>query len=91
MTTADRVKEIIREQLGIPTDELTPGTRFIDDLGCDSLDTVELAMELEEEFSIEIPDADLGDGTDKTVGEVIAYIERKVSPPQSPTMFKEEA
>ena len=52
----ERVKQIIVEQLGVDESEVTPGASFVDDLGADSLDTVELVMALEESFSIEIPD-----------------------------------
>ena len=88
MTIESRVHDIIREQFGANPD-LTTETTFINDLGCDSLDAVELIIELEEEFNIAIPDADINDGSDKTVGEVVAYIERRVAPPQAPTMFSE--
>ncbi len=54
----ERVKEIIAEQLGIELAEVVPEASFVDDLGADSLDTVELVMALEEEFDIEIPDED---------------------------------
>jgi acyl carrier protein len=54
--TADRVKKIVVEHLGVETDKVTEEASFIDDLGADSLDTVELVMEFEEEFGIEIPD-----------------------------------
>ena len=53
-----RVKDIIVEQLGVNADQVTPEAKFIEDLGADSLDTVELVMALEEEFGIEIPDED---------------------------------
>ena len=53
-----RVKDIIVEQLGVNADQVTPDAKFIEDLGADSLDTVELVMALEEEFGIEIPDED---------------------------------
>ena len=52
----DRVKKIVAEQLGVKEDEVTAGASFVDDLGADSLDTVELVMALEEEFETEIPD-----------------------------------
>ena len=52
----DRVKKIVIEQLGVKAEEVTPGASFVDDLGADSLDTVELVMALEEEFECEIPD-----------------------------------
>ncbi|MCX6357067.1 MAG: acyl carrier protein [Candidatus Aureabacteria bacterium] len=70
---AQRVKDIIVEQLGVNPDEVTPDASFIDDLGADSLDTVELVMALEEEFDAEIPDEDAENL--KTVGEAIKYIE----------------
>ena len=54
----DRIKEIIVEQLGVDADQVTTDASFVDDLGADSLDTVELVMALEEEFDIEIPDED---------------------------------
>ncbi len=56
MSLDQRVKEIIVEQLGVEEDEVTPKASFIDDLGADSLDTVELIMAFEEEFDVEIPD-----------------------------------
>lgn len=52
----ERVTDIVVEQLGLDRDKVTPGSKFVDDLGADSLDTVELVMALEEEFEIEIPD-----------------------------------
>jgi acyl carrier protein len=70
---ADRVKEIIVEQLGVNADEVTPEASFIDDLGADSLDTVELVMAFEEEFGTEIPDEEAG--KIKTVGNAVKYIE----------------
>ncbi len=68
-----RVKEIIVEQLGVNPDQVTPDAKFIEDLGADSLDTVELVMALEEEFGNEIPD----EQAEKlqSVGDVIKYIE----------------
>jgi acyl carrier protein len=68
----ERVKEIICEQLGVEEDEVTPNAKFIEDLGADSLDTVELVMAFEEEFDLEIPDED----AEKiiTVGDAITYI-----------------
>ena len=72
-TTEQRVKEIIVEQLGVNADQVTSDAKFIEDLGADSLDTVELVMALEEEFGHEIPD----DEAEKlqSVGDVIKYIE----------------
>jgi acyl carrier protein len=68
----DRVKEIICEQLGVEETEVTPQAKFIEDLGADSLDTVELVMAFEEEFDLEIPDEDAEKIT--TVGDAIQYI-----------------
>ena len=70
-----RVKAIITEQLGVNPDQVTPDAKFIEDLGADSLDTVELVMALEEEFGHEIPD----EQAEKlqSVGDVIKYIEEK--------------
>jgi acyl carrier protein len=68
----DKVKEIIVDQLGVDADEVTIEASFIDDLGADSLDTVELVMALEEEFNMEIPDEDAE--KIKTVGDAIEYI-----------------
>lgn len=71
--TASRVKAIIVDKLGVDENEVTPEASFTNDLGADSLDTVELIMEFEKEFNIAIPD----DQAEKinTVGEAIAYIE----------------
>ncbi|MFH1875600.1 MAG: acyl carrier protein [Candidatus Omnitrophota bacterium] len=75
MSVDERVKEIIAEQLGVKKEEIKPESSFIDDLGADSLDTVEVVMALEEEFGIEIPDEDAEKIT--TVGEAIKYIDDK--------------
>ena len=77
MATDEKVKSIIAEQLGVKPDEVTAEASFIDDLGADSLDTVELVMALEEEFSIEMPDEDAEKMS--KVSEAIKYIESKVS------------
>ncbi|MEW6009031.1 MAG: acyl carrier protein [Candidatus Omnitrophota bacterium] len=77
MAVAEKVKAIIAEQLGVKEEEVTPQASFIDDLGADSLDTVELVMALEEEFGVEIPDEDAEKMS--TVGEAIKYIEEKVA------------
>jgi acyl carrier protein len=69
----DKVKQIIVEQLGVDESEVTPTASFIDDLGADSLDTVELVMALEEGFGMEIPDEDAEKIT--TVNDAINYIE----------------
>jgi len=74
---ANRVKEIIAEQLMVDLEEITEDSTFVDDLGADSLDRVELIMEFEEEFGIDIPDADAE--KIQTVGEAIAYIERRLA------------
>lgn len=68
-----RVKEIISRQLMVDEDELTLEASYVEDLGADSLDTVEMIMEFEDEFGIEIPDEDAEDLT--TVGESIEYLE----------------
>lgn len=75
MAVTEKVKSIISEQLGVKQEEVTPEASFIDDLGADSLDTVELVMALEEEFGIEIPDEDAEKIT--TVGDAVRYIEEK--------------
>jgi acyl carrier protein len=77
MALKDKVKDIIVEQLGVDANEVTDGASFIDDLGADSLDTVELVMAFEEEFDIEIPDEDAEKLT--TVGQAIEYLEKKLS------------
>ena len=70
--TAERVKKIVVEHLGVDADKVTEGASFIDDLGADSLDTVELVMAFEEEFGVEIPD-DAAD-TNLTVGDAVKFI-----------------
>ncbi|OGW81366.1 MAG: acyl carrier protein [Omnitrophica bacterium RIFCSPHIGHO2_02_FULL_51_18] len=72
---SQKVKSIIAEQLGVKVEEVTDTASFVDDLGADSLDTVELVMALEEEFGIEIPDEDAEKMTN--VGEAIRYLEEK--------------
>ena len=72
----DKVKEIIVEQLGVAENAVTEDASFIDDLGADSLDIVELIMALEEEFDMEIPDADAEKVV--TVGDVVDYIKDHV-------------
>lgn len=72
----DKVKEIIVEQLGVAEDSITREASFIDDLGADSLDIVELVMALEEEFDIEIPDADAEKVV--TVGDVVDYLKENI-------------
>jgi len=75
MALEDKVKEIIVEQLGVNAEQVTPDASFIEDLGADSLDTVELVMAFEEEFGAEIPDEDAEKLT--TVGAVIEYLKSK--------------
>ncbi len=70
----EKVKQIISEQLGVEESEVTPSASFVDDLGADSLDTVELVMALEEHFDIEIPDEDAE--KIRTVQDAIDYIEK---------------
>lgn len=74
---ADRIKAIIAEQLGVKQEEVTDQAKFIEDLGADSLDTVELVMALEEEFGIEIPDEDAEKMV--SVGDAVKYIEEKAA------------
>ena len=76
MALEDRVKDLIVDQLGVSVDQVTREASFIDDLGADSLDTVELIMAFEEEFGIEIPDEDAEKMT--TVGDAIEYLEQHV-------------
>lgn len=73
MADFEKIKSIIVEQLGVDESEVTPEAHFIDDLGADSLDTVELVMALEEEFGIEISDEDAE--KIQTVGDVSKYID----------------
>ncbi len=75
--TFDRVKAIVVEQLGVAEAEVTPEASFVEDLGADSLDVVELVMALEEEFDVEIPDED----AEKiiTVGEAVKYLDAHIT------------
>ena len=75
MSLEDKVQEIIVEQLGVNAEQVTPEASFIDDLGADSLDTVELIMAFEEEFGAEIPDEDAEKLT--SVGKVLEYLSSK--------------
>ncbi len=77
MELLDKVKQIIADQLGIDEDEVVPDASFIDDLGADSLDIVELIMAFEEEFDLEIPDEDAE--KIKTVQNVIDYIKNQTT------------
>ena len=73
--TATQVKEIIARELGVEQEKVTDEASFVEDLGADSLDTVELVMAFEEEFGIEIPDEDAEQL--QTVGQAIAYMQKK--------------
>ena len=73
--TLDKVKEVVMDKLGVEESQITETAHFMDDLGADSLDTVELIMQLEEEFGIEIPDEDAEKIT--TVGAAVEYIDKK--------------
>jgi acyl carrier protein len=73
----DRVKEIIAKELEVDTKQLAPEAKFIEDLGADSLDIVELVMALEEEFGIDIPDEDADKM--KTVGDAMKYLQEHAS------------
>ncbi len=73
---ADKVKEIIVRELGVERDKLTDNASFIDDLGADSLDIVELVMEFEKEFNIDIPDEEAEKL--RTVGDAVGYLNSKV-------------
>ena len=74
---AERVKKIVVEHLGVEADKVVDNANFIDDLGADSLDTVELVMAFEEEFNVEVPDEEAEKL--QTVGDVVKYIEDKGS------------
>ena len=75
MSIEKRIKELIAENLGVSDDEIKQDSHFIDDLGADSLDTVELVMALEEEFDLDIPDEDAEKLV--TVGTAISYVQEK--------------
>ncbi|NQT37660.1 MAG: acyl carrier protein [Planctomycetes bacterium] len=79
----ERVVDIVAEQLGVGKDQITRDTSFVNDLGADSLDTVELVMELEEEFDINIPD----DAAEKiqTVGQAVGHIEKVIEEKNGPS------
>ena len=71
----EKIQEIVVDQLGVDAEQVTPAANFVDDLGADSLDTVELIMAFEEEFGVEIPDTDAE--KIKTVQDVLDYIAAK--------------
>ena len=73
--TLERVKKVTVEKLGVKEEEVVESASFTEDLGADSLDVVELVMALEDEFSIEIPDDEVGEI--KTVGAAVTYIDKK--------------
>jgi acyl carrier protein len=72
----DKVKDIIVEELGVERDKVTDGASFMEDLGADSLDTVELVMAFEKEFDVDIPDEDAE--KIRTVGDALKYLDEKV-------------
>lgn len=76
MAVADKVKSIIVEQLGVDEEEVTADASFVDDLGADSLDTVELVMAFEKEFDIDIPDEEAEKL--RTVGDAMNYLHQKI-------------
>lgn len=76
-TTEEKIAELIADKLGVEVSKIKPEAKFVEDLGADSLDTVELIMQLEDEFSLEIPDEEAEKLT--TVGTVIDYINSHTS------------
>jgi acyl carrier protein len=77
MAVEDKIREIIIEQLGVAAEEVVPEASFIDDLGADSLDIVELVMAIEEEFGLEIPDEDAE--RMQNIGDAISYVEERTA------------
>jgi acyl carrier protein len=77
MAVEDKIREIIVEQLGVTAEEVVPEASFIDDLGADSLDIVELVMAIEEEFGLEIPDEDAE--RMQSIGDAISYVEERTA------------
>jgi len=80
MALEERVAGIVAEQLGVSREEVVAEASFIDDLGADSLDIVELVMAMEEEFDVEIPDEDAE--KIQTIGAAVAYLKGKLGDPQ---------
>ncbi|MEE9162087.1 MAG: acyl carrier protein [Candidatus Neomarinimicrobiota bacterium] len=74
--TLDKISDVIADKLGVEPSKITPEAKFVEDLGADSLDTVELIMQLEDEFNIEIPDEEAEKLT--TVGSVAEYIDKNL-------------
>jgi acyl carrier protein len=77
MAVEDKIREIIVDQLGVAAEEVVPEASFIDDLGADSLDIVELVMAIEEEFGLEIPDEDAE--RMQNIGDAISYVEERTA------------
>jgi acyl carrier protein len=77
MAVEDKIREIIVEQLGVSAEEVVPEASFIDDLGADSLDIVELVMAIEEEFGLEIPDEDAE--RMQNISDAISYVEERTA------------
>lgn len=77
MNLFEEIKEVISKQLNVDSKELTLETSFVNDLGVDSLNSIELVMELEEKFNLEIPDEDAGEMN--TIGDVVKYIASKIN------------
>ncbi len=77
MAVEDRIREIIVDQLGVPSEEVVPEASFIDDLGADSLDIVELVMAIEEAFNLEIPDDDAE--KIQTIQDAISYVDGRIA------------
>jgi acyl carrier protein len=75
-STLEKISEVIADKLGVEPSKITPDAKFIEDLGADSLDTVELIMQLEDEFNLEIPDEEAEKLT--TVGAVVEYIDSHI-------------
>lgn len=75
---SDRLKAIIVDQFGVGEEEVTDIAKFVEELGADSLDVIEIVMAIEEEFNIEIPDNDFEDGQFATVGDLVTYVEGRL-------------